>query len=94
VAEPQRVGQFVGAAEGERPPFGADLAERVFVPYPIESALSGIMRHEDRMWYRRTFTVPPSWRADQGHRLPPSGAVPLSSSGTAPGGGSCQLTDS
>src|SRR6266498_2644429 len=35
--------------EGEVPPFGADLAERVLVPYPIESALSGIMRHEDHM---------------------------------------------
>jgi hypothetical protein len=63
------VWQFAGAAEGERPPFGADLAERVLVPYPIESALSGIMRHEDRMWYRRTITVPSSWRAGQGQRL-------------------------
>ena len=32
------------------------------MPYPVESALSGIQRHEDRMWYRRTFTVPASWR--------------------------------
>ena len=28
------------------------------MPYPVESQLSGIERHEDRMWYRRTFTVP------------------------------------
>jgi hypothetical protein len=63
------VWQFAGAAESEAPPFGADLAERVLVPYPIESALSGIMRHEDHMWYRRTFTVPASWSVKQGQRL-------------------------
>ncbi|WP_243727562.1 LamG-like jellyroll fold domain-containing protein [Actinocrispum wychmicini] len=56
------VWEFAGAAAGEAPPIGQSLAERVLVPYPIESALSGIMRHEDRMWYRRTFTVPNDWR--------------------------------
>ncbi|MFD1046663.1 glycoside hydrolase family 2 protein, partial [Kibdelosporangium lantanae] len=53
--------EFAGAAAGEKPPVGHSLAERVLVPYPIESALSGIMRHEDRMWYRRTFTIPNNW---------------------------------
>ncbi|WP_394827918.1 AbfB domain-containing protein [Pendulispora albinea] len=53
--------QFARASSGEAPPFGRDLSERVLVPYPIESALSGIARHEDRMWYRRTFTVPSNW---------------------------------
>ncbi|MFD0467886.1 sugar-binding domain-containing protein [Nonomuraea thailandensis] len=33
----------------------------MLVPYPIESGLSRIQRHEDRMWYRRTFTVPAGW---------------------------------
>ena len=55
------VWQFASAAAGETPPFGQDLAERILVPYPVESALSGIMRHEERMWYRRTFTVPANW---------------------------------
>ncbi len=55
------VWEFAAAAPGEAPPVGAELAERVLVPYPIESALSGIQRHEDRMWYRRTFTVPDEW---------------------------------
>ena len=41
----------------------------MLVPYPIESALSGIQRHEDRMWYRRTFTVPAAWKVEQGQRL-------------------------
>jgi Concanavalin A-like lectin/glucanases superfamily/Glycosyl hydrolases family 2, sugar binding domain/Glycosyl hydrolases family 2 len=63
------VWEFAGAAEAEAPPFGEELAERVLVPYPIESALSGIQRHEDRMWYRRTFSVPASWNVDSGHRL-------------------------
>ena len=61
--------QFASAAAGETPPFGQDLAERILVPYPVESALSGIMRHEERMWYRRTFTVPANWQAGTGSRL-------------------------
>ncbi|MFK4086215.1 LamG-like jellyroll fold domain-containing protein [Kribbella sp. NPDC020789] len=58
--------EFAAAAPGEEPPVGRTLAEKVLVPYPIESALSGIQRHEDRMFYRRTFTVPPQWN---GRRL-------------------------
>jgi hypothetical protein len=53
--------EFAAAAPGEQPPIGRTLAEKVLVPYPIESALSGVQRHEDRMWYRRTFTVPENW---------------------------------
>src|SRR5690349_20043 len=34
------VWEFAGAAAGEAPPIGHSLAERVLVPYPIESALS------------------------------------------------------
>jgi concanavalin A-like lectin/glucanase superfamily protein/glycosyl hydrolase family 2 len=63
------VWQFASATAGETPPFGQDLAERILVPYPVESALSGIMRHEQRMWYRRTFTVPASWQAGKQNRL-------------------------
>ena len=54
--------EFAGAQEGEQPPFGETLAEQILVPYPTESELSGIDRHEDHMWYRRTVEVPPSWR--------------------------------
>ncbi|OJH39162.1 AbfB domain-containing protein [Cystobacter ferrugineus] len=53
--------QFGNATAGQTPPFGQNLAESVLVPFPIESALSGIKRHQDRMWYRRTFTVPAAW---------------------------------
>jgi len=34
---------------------------RILVPYPIESALSGVMKHADRMTYRRSFEIPKGW---------------------------------
>lgn len=55
------VWEFAGAPNLNNPPIGRPLAEGVLVPYPIESALSGIKRHEDNMFYRRTFTVPSTW---------------------------------
>ncbi|MFF1810255.1 PA14 domain-containing protein [Streptomyces sp. NPDC058251] len=61
--------QFAAATAGERPPVGKTLGERVLVPYPVESQLSGLERHEERMWYRRTFTVPADWRIGSGKRL-------------------------
>ncbi|WP_028798802.1 glycoside hydrolase family 2 [Streptomyces sp. 142MFCol3.1] len=61
--------QFAAAGAGERPPVGRTLGEHILVPYPVESQLSGLERHEDRMWYRRTFTVPADWRIGSGKRL-------------------------
>ncbi|MFI9820456.1 PA14 domain-containing protein [Streptomyces sp. NPDC052013] len=61
--------EFAAAEEGEQPPVGKTLKERILVPYPVESQLSGIQRHEDRMWYRRTFTVPRDWHIGSGQRL-------------------------
>ncbi|MFD8500053.1 glycoside hydrolase family 2 protein [Amycolatopsis sp. NPDC059657] len=43
--------------------YGRD--ERIRVPYPPESALSGIGRHDDRMRYRRVFEIPPGWAGDR-----------------------------
>ncbi len=37
---------------------------QILVPYPAESALSGVMKpvgEENRLWYRRTFEVPKKW---------------------------------
>lgn len=37
---------------------------RILVPFPVESALSGVMKSVDensRLWYRRKFTVPRNW---------------------------------
>ena len=55
------VWQFAGASEDDPPPIGQELDERILVPYPVESGLSGIKRHETWMWYRRQFTVPDDW---------------------------------
>ncbi|MFF0286936.1 PA14 domain-containing protein [Streptomyces sp. NPDC005262] len=61
--------EFAGAKAGEQPPVGRKLGEKILVPYPVESQLSGLERHEDRMWYRRTFTVPKGWKVGDGKRL-------------------------
>ncbi|AVH55097.1 MULTISPECIES: PA14 domain-containing protein [Streptomyces] len=61
--------QFAAAGAGEQPPVGKTLGEKILVPYPVESQLSGLQRHEDRMWYRRTFTVPADWKVGSGKRL-------------------------
>jgi hypothetical protein len=53
--------QLAFAREGEDAPTGKDLPEQILVPFPVESALSGIMKHGDRLWYRRHFTVPKEW---------------------------------
>jgi hypothetical protein len=53
--------QFEAAKEGQEPPVGKDLKDKILVPFPVESALSGLMRHEERMWYRRTFEIPKEW---------------------------------
>ncbi|XVU25917.1 AbfB domain-containing protein [Actinoplanes sp. CA-054009] len=53
--------QFAGASNLTTPPTGQTLGEEILVPYPIESALSGIMRRQDYSYYRRTFTVPAGW---------------------------------
>lgn len=58
-------GRSAGAALPAPPPPAA-YREQVLVPYPVESALSGIGRHDDDMWYRTEFTVPTSW---QGRRV-------------------------
>ena len=49
-----------GISATESVPAGK-LSSKILVPFPEESAISGIMKHNDRMWYRRTFTIPESW---------------------------------
>ena len=47
----------------------ATFQTQILVPFPVESALSGVMRpisENDRIWYRRSFEVPGQWR---GRRL-------------------------
>ncbi len=53
--------QFMEAKAGEEPPIGKELPQQILVPYPVASALSGVMTNMDRLWYRRTFTMPREW---------------------------------
>ncbi len=53
--------QFAPAVNSVNPPFDQTLDEQILVPYPVESALSGLMRHEAKMWYRREFNLSPNW---------------------------------
>jgi hypothetical protein len=55
--------EFAGAQAGEQPVFGRRLPERITVPFPVESLLSGVERREEHMFYRRLITVPRGWRA-------------------------------
>ncbi|HTR98980.1 MAG TPA: glycoside hydrolase family 2, partial [Bacteroidota bacterium] len=49
--------QFAAGHAGEAPPSGHALGAQILVPFPVESALSGVMKSADRLWYRRTFEV-------------------------------------
>lgn len=51
------------ATPSQDPPLGRRLSEQILVPFPVESALSGVMKRATRLWYRRTFDVPGQWLA-------------------------------
>ncbi|HEU4423022.1 MAG TPA: AbfB domain-containing protein [Pilimelia sp.] len=57
--------QLRQSATDDPPQFNTTLPERINVPFPVESALSGVMRaagdNRNYLYYRRTFTVPASW---------------------------------
>jgi beta-galactosidase/beta-glucuronidase len=57
--------QLAEARADEHPPLATELAERILVPFPIESALSGVGRSMERAWHRRTFEVSDSWRDER-----------------------------
>ncbi|MBD5785658.1 glycoside hydrolase family 2 [Cellulosimicrobium terreum] len=61
--------QFEPAESDAAVPSGRDLDEEIVVPYAVESALSGIERREDDMYYRRTVTVPEDWAVGTDNRL-------------------------
>lgn len=58
------VWQYQPGTKGEAVPAGK-LAKTILVPFPVESALSGVMEQHDRLWYRRKFTVPAAWKGQQ-----------------------------
>ena len=58
-------GYALAARDAARPnEFGGEI----LVPFPVESTLSGVGMvpgAEQRLWYRRTFEVPPEWASDR-----------------------------
>lgn len=60
------------SAEGPKPPAG-EFRQKILVPFPIESALSGVMQPSEWAWYRREFDVPAAWAGQ--HVLLHFGAV-------------------
>lgn len=53
--------QFQAAESASETLPEGNLAREILVPFPVASALSGIMEHPEHVWYRRTFTVPADW---------------------------------
>ena len=53
--------QFQSGATNDPVPTGQTLASSILVPYPMESAISGVMKYYQFSWYRQTFTVPTNW---------------------------------
>jgi beta-galactosidase/beta-glucuronidase len=44
--------------------FPQEFNDKILVPYPPESSLSGLAKRvtdQDRVWYRRSFTIPKNW---------------------------------
>ena len=69
---PQRVrdrwlnlnGQWDYAIAKAGTPQPTQMQGKILVPFPVESKLSGVARRvmpDDRIWYRRSFTVPADW---------------------------------
>jgi hypothetical protein len=57
--------QFAEAKANEAPPVGKNLDGRILVPFPVESALSGVGKRMERLWYRRTFSIPADWKGQR-----------------------------
>jgi hypothetical protein len=57
--------EFEVGEQGDRVPFGTPLSKQILVPFPVESALSGVMEQHERVWYRRKFSIPKGWEGQQ-----------------------------
>lgn len=53
--------QFQPGATNDPVPTNQTLSGDILVPFPMESALSGVAAYHEWSWYRRTFVVPTSW---------------------------------
>jgi len=57
--------QLAIAGPDEAMPVGKDLEKHILVPFPVESALSGVGKRVERVFYRRTFQVPQQWKGQK-----------------------------
>ena len=53
--------QYQAGTANDAVPAGQTLSSQILVPFPVESAISGVMEHHDRLWYRRQFEIPSEW---------------------------------
>ncbi len=53
--------EYESGANGDIVPHGQTLASRIVVPFPIESTLSEVIEHHERIWYRKLIEVPAAW---------------------------------
>lgn len=53
--------QFQPGATNDAVPVGQTLSSQILVPFPMESAISGVAQYSEFSWYRRLFTVPKTW---------------------------------
>ena len=67
--------QYAATDAQGTPPFGKALKDKVLVPYPIESVLSGVQKHSDFMVYRRLVDIPAGYTAHGQHVQLNFGAV-------------------
>ncbi len=52
--------QFSPGTTGQTMP--KTFTGNILVPFAVESALSGVMEHHDRLWYHRKFEIPANWK--------------------------------
>lgn len=67
--------EYAATDKAATPHFGEALKEKVLVPYPVESVLSGIQKHADFMQYRRMVDIPADFTANGQHVRLNFGAV-------------------
>jgi len=53
--------EFKRGVSTDTVPYNQTLAGKIVVPFAVEASLSGVVRHYDRLWYRKMFTVPVDW---------------------------------
>lgn len=53
--------QFQAGVSNQPAPTNQTLSGEILVPFPMESALSGVAQYNVHSWYRRLFTVPATW---------------------------------